>query len=243
MRRFCSLLSGGKDSTYALSRALEEGLEPSCIATVLPVRADSWMFHRPFVELVPLQLESMDLSDRLFKIEVSGLKEKEVEELSQALARAEQMFGFDTLVVGGIASRYQFNRFKRIADELGLELYDPQWGSDPEEYMRGLVKYGIVFVITQITTAGLPPRLLGVPVSSSEQVDEILVLARKYGFHPAFEGGEAETFVIKAPRYRHGICLEARRVRSSEFEWRLEPMSAELCGRIRVSVDDTTYVI
>ncbi|MGC9209870.1 MAG: diphthine--ammonia ligase [Acidilobus sp.] len=241
MKRFCSLLSGGKDSTYALLRALDSGLEPSCVATVVPARYDSWMFHRPFVELVPLQLDALGLSDRLVRVEVSGLKEREVDELSSALAKAKGRFNFDVLVVGGVASRYQMTRFKRVADELKVELFDPQWGADPEAYMRELVRYGLVYVITQITTAGMPPRLLGVPINSEERVNEILELSRKYGFHPAFEGGEAETFVIKAPRYREGICLEARRVRLSEFEWRLEPLGATLCERPTVTVDGVTY--
>ncbi|ESQ23613.1 MAG: diphthine--ammonia ligase [Acidilobus sp.] len=241
MRAFCSLLSGGKDSTYALHKALDEGLAPACIGIVVPGRPDSWMFHRPFVEFVPLQLNAMGLSGLNYEIRVSGEKEKEVEELKESLARAKEVRAFDTLVIGGIASRYQLTRFGMVAEELGLRVYDPQWGMDPEAYMYELLRYGIIYVITQITTAGLPHRLLGVPVNSEGLVREIVELARKHGFHPAFEGGEAETFVIKAPRYSGGICLEARRVRVSEFEYRLEPISATLCDRPRVTIDGVMY--
>ncbi|ESQ24860.1 MAG: putative ATPases of PP-loop superfamily [uncultured Acidilobus sp. JCHS] len=241
MRAFCSLLSGGKDSTYALHKALDEGLAPSCIGIVVPGRPDSWMFHRPFVEFVPLQLNAMGLSGLSYEIRVSGEKEKEVEELKESLARAKEVRAFDTLVIGGIASRYQLTRFGMVAEELGLRVYDPQWGMDPEAYMYELLRYGIIYVITQITTAGLPHRLLGVPVNSEGLVREIVELARKHGFHPAFEGGEAETFVIKAPRYSGGICLEARRVRVSEFEYKLEPISATLCDRPRVTIDGVMY--
>ena len=241
MRGFCSLLSGGKDSTYAMLRAMDAGLTPSCVAVVTPSRPDSWMFHRPFVDYVPLQLESLGLQDRLVRIEVSGEKEAEVRELTDSLRAAKARYEFDTLVIGGIASRYQLTRFSRVAEELNVELFDPQWGVDPEWYMRELVRYGVVYVITQITTAGLPPSFLGVPVKSEEQVEELLRLSRRAGFHPAFEGGEAESFVIKAPRFRTGICLEARRARVTDFEWRLEPLRVYLCDKPHATVDSVTY--
>ncbi len=241
MRAFCSLLSGGKDSTYALHKALDAGARPVCVAVILPARADSWMFHRPFVEFVHLQLESMGLADRLVKLDVSGVKEVEVDELEEGLARAKERYNFDAIVIGGVASRYQLDRFAKVASRIGAEIFDPQWGADPERYMLELTRYGIVYVITQITTAGLPPRLLGVPIKSEGQVGEVLALARKFGFHPAFEGGEAETFVVQAPRFRRGLCLDVKRVRVSEFEWRLEPLAASLCEKARVTVDGVTY--
>ena len=234
--RFCSLLSGGKDSTYALHAAVKEGGEVACVASVVPGREDSWMFHRPLVELTRLQAESMGLADRHYMLEVSGNKEQEVDELVAGLRRLKESTGFDTLVIGGIASRYQLARFGRIASELGVRLYDPQWGADPEEYMRALLREGIIYVITQITVYGLDPGLLGVPIDRAELVERIISLARKYGFHPAFEGGEAETFVVKAPLFRRPICLEAERVRVAEFDWRLRVRSAALCDEPRIVV-------
>ncbi len=241
MRSFCSLLSGGKDSTYALHKALDAGMTPSCVAVVIPSRPDSWMFHRPFVEYVPLQLESLGISDRLVRVDVSGTKETEVNELRDALKAVMARYEFDALVIGGVASKYQLSRFTRMADELGVEVFDPQWGTDPERYMHELTRYGIVYVITQITTAGMPPSLLGVPFRTEKQVSELLALSRRAGFHPAFEGGEAETFVVKAPRFRQGLCVDARRVKVTEFEWRLDPVRVYLCERPLVTVDGASY--
>jgi len=45
-----SLFSGGKDSSWALYRALEEGLDVSRLLTVHPA-GDSYMYHTPATEL------------------------------------------------------------------------------------------------------------------------------------------------------------------------------------------------
>ncbi|MCE4628142.1 MAG: diphthine--ammonia ligase [Desulfurococcales archaeon] len=217
MPRFCALLSGGKDSNYALYRALREGYEPACILVVRSERPDSWMFHTPHVDLALLQAEAMGLREKVVSARVSGVKEREVEELYYALRRAHEEIGFDVIVVGALASRYQYERIKRIADSLGVSVFAPAWQADPEEYMRRIVSEGIRFIIIKISVMGLPPRLLGVPIVG-ERLEEVLSLARKYGFHPAFEGGEAETLVYDAPHYRARLCLEAERRTIAMYE-------------------------
>lgn len=239
--KVCGLLSGGKDSNYAFYMALVEGAEVSCIASVMPTREDSWMFHRPLVELTRLQAEAMGFGDRYHSIGVSGVKEAEVVELREGLRKLKNMYNFDTITVGGIASRYQYERFRAIAEDLGVKIYDPQWGMNPEDYMRELVRKGIVFVISQITTEGLDMSMLGVPVQELPQVEEIIRLSRRYGFHPAFEGGEAETFVVMAPHFMKGICLRAYRKKIAEYQYVLEVSSAELCDDVTISVDSEVY--
>ncbi len=239
--KVCGLLSGGKDSNYAFYMALREGAEVSCIVSAVPAREDSWMFHRPLVELVKLQAEVMGFSDRYHTIGVSGVKESEVSELREGLRKLKAVYGFDTITVGGIASRYQYERFKTIAEDLGVKVYDPQWGMDPEEYMKELVRKGLVFVISQITTEGLDMRMLGVPVQELSQVEEILRLSRRYGFHPAFEGGEAETFVVMAPHFKKGICLRASREKIAEYQYVLSVSSAQPCDDVAISVDSEVY--
>ncbi len=219
-KRFCSLLSGGKDSNYALYRTLKEGLEPSCILVVSPSRADSWMFHTPYTDLAALQVKSMGLEDFLVRESVSGVKEREVDELEHIIAREWERRGFDTLVVGALASRYQYERVKRIADRLGLEIFAPGWGVNPEEYLLNIIEEGIKFIIIKISVMGLPYELLGKPITIDE-AKHIITLSRRYGFHPAFEGGEAETLVYDAPHYREKICLQARRTVEEPYVYSL----------------------
>ena len=218
--RVCALLSGGKDSNYALYKAIVEGAEVACIVVVHPAREDSWMFHSINTWVAGLQAKAMGFGDRVYNVEVSGVKEREVEELEVELARIKRDTGFDTIVVGALASTYQRSRFERVASRVGAKIYAPNWGLDPVDYMRSLVKEGFKFIVTSITVMGLPWELLGKPIGLRE-VEYIVELSRRHGFNPAFEGGEAETLVYDAPHYRRTVCLRGRRLRVRDFEYKL----------------------
>lgn len=243
MKRFCSLLSGGKDSNYALYTALKSGMKPSCILVVTPARNDSWMFHTPYTSLAELQVESMGLREYLVRLTVSGRKEEEVDELEDALVSLWEERGFDTIVVGALASRYQYTRIKRIADRIGAQIFAPAWQADPEEYMRRLVGEGLKFILIRISVMGLPQSLLGRPIGPGE-VEEIIRLSRKYGFHPAFEGGEAETLVYDAPHYSRKLCIEAERIREAPYTYTLNIKNVRLAGKDEgecIKVDGESY--
>ncbi len=235
MKRFCALLSGGKDSNYALYRALEEGFEPSCILVVTSRRRDSWMFHTIATGLATLQVEAMGLSNVLVKAEVSGIKEAEVGELHDALKHAQELRGFNVIVVGALASTYQRQRIEKIAEALGVEIYAPAWGVDHEYYLRHLVSIGFRIIITRVSTMGLPLRFLG-KILTMHDVDEIIARSRRFGFHPAFEGGEAETLVIDAPHYKKALLVEAEPVVYSEYEAELLISGASLVEKGRGGV-------
>jgi len=224
---FCALLSGGKDSNYALYRALREGWKARCVLVVRSAREDSWMFHTPLVSLAKLQVEAMGLESALVEASVSGVKEQEVEELANAIEKAWRDRKFNMLVVGALASRYQYERISRIAGRLGLHVYAPAWRYDPYDYMRMIVSEGLRFVISKISVMGLPSRLLGMPVEDTV-LEEVLSRAERYGFHPAFEGGEAETLVYDAPHYRKRLCLKAKRKALSMYEHVLDVEEAWL---------------
>ncbi len=212
------MLSGGKDSNYAIWRAVNEGFEIACIATVRPRRRDSWMFHFPITEIVKLQVSLIDIPAKHFEIEVSGEKEKEVYELLSSLKKIKDEVDFDHIVIGGIASLYQKRRFALIADKLNVKLYSPQWGKDPSKYLLELISNGFEFIITEIKVYGLDKRFLGV-IIDEKAANDIIKRSKKYGFNPAFEGGEAESLVLYQPLFKDKrICITGVRRSLSEFE-------------------------
>ncbi len=226
-KRVCGLISGGKDSNYAFYKALMRGYEPVCILSIKPGRTDSWMFHVPHTSLVKYQAKAMGLEEIYYEFEVSGVKEEEVEELFNILLELKEKVGFDVISVGAIASRYQYDRMQKIAKKLRVEIYAPQWGEDPGRYMKRLVTEGFRFIITKISVYGLPPSYLG-RIITGKDVDEIILLANKYGFNPAFEGGEAETFVVDAPHFKKRIILQGESKKMGPYEWQFDFKKIEL---------------
>ena len=118
--------------------------------------------------------------------------------------------------------------FLDIAEELGLRLYTPLWGKNSKSYLLELIKNGIEFIITSITSWGIPMDILGKRFTERD-AQEILRRADIYGFDPAFEGGEAESFVIYAPLFKRRICVDGVIRILSEYEGYVVPKRISEC--------------
>ena len=202
--RLASLFSGGKDSTYASFIASREG-EIAYLVTVKPRREDSWMFHTVNLHLVPLLAEAQGLE--LITVESSGEKEKELEDLKQALGTLD----IDGIVTGAIASNYQKERVDAICDELGLVHVSPLWGRSSPELLDEVIEVGMEVVVTAVAAMGLDERWLG-KVLDRDAAGELEELSLRYGFDVCGEGGEMETLVVDAPWFGKRLeIVEARK--------------------------------
>ncbi len=53
-----------------------------------------------------------------------------------------------------------------------------------------------------------------------DDIEELISAALKYGFNPALEGGEGETFVVDAPLFRNRIVIDDGEVRRlDQYSW------------------------
>ncbi|MEB3757334.1 MAG: diphthine--ammonia ligase [Desulfurococcales archaeon] len=207
---FCPLLSSGKDSNYALMWAILHGFKPKCVITFYSSRDDSYMLQTINTELASLQAEALGLKH--YWIRVSGLKEIEVDEIRKGLERILRTEDFTYVTTGALRSDYQKVRFYSVFNELGLKPISPQWWCDQGKYLERLVDYGVEFILTRVAAYGLPVEFIG-KIVEREMVERILLLASKYGFNPAFEGGEAETLVLYTPLYKKRLCIEGEIIR------------------------------
>jgi diphthine-ammonia ligase len=202
--RLASLFSGGKDSTYASHLASREG-ELVTLVTVKPRREDSWMFHTVNLHLVPLLAEAHGLG--LVTVESSGEKEKELEDLKQALGALD----IDGVVTGAIASNYQRERVDAICGELGLDHVSPLWGRSSPELLDEVIEVGMEVVVTAVAAMGLDERWLG-RVLDRDAAGELKELSMRHGFDVCGEGGEMETLVVDAPWFGKRLeIMEARK--------------------------------
>jgi len=211
----CALYSGGKDSNYALHLAYLKGFNIKCLITLKPRRENSWMFHYPMIDYTDYQAKALGLPQ--IKVETSGIRDMELNELKHALEMAKERYGVETVVTGALLSDYQRMNINMVSEELGLAVYSPLWRKNQEDYIRDIVKHGIKALIIEIRAYGLPLKFLG-RIIDEEVVKEVISRSRKYGFNPAFEGGEAETFVIDAPLFKYALKVQGRKVVISEYE-------------------------
>ena len=216
--KICSLFSGGKDSTYALHWAVFKGFEIACLITLIPKREDSWMFQYPNVTYTKYQAEVMGF--KLLTFTTSGEKNTELEDLKRAFIEAKKE-GAEGIVSGALLSDYQRLNISLVAEEVGLKTFTPLWRKNQVEYLKELVKEGFKFIITSASAYGFPFELVGKEINENN-VETIIKAAIRYGFNPAFEGGEAETFVTYAPLFKRELKVKGILRRISDYEWRYE---------------------
>ena len=217
-----SLFSGGKDSSWALYRALEEGLNVTHLLTVHP-EGDSYMYHVPATRLAELAAESIglplvDVEPGAFETETatdSGAQgDREIEPLEAALRelRTELDCELVGVTAGAVESEYQTSRIEGLCDRLGIKLFAPLWQRDPIALGEAMIDAGFEITIVQVAAYGLDETWLGRTLDAAA-LAELQELNEEYGVHVLGEGGEFETLVTDAPHMNRPIRIKY------ETEW------------------------
>lgn len=219
------LFSGGKDSTFALFKAMQEH-EIACLISIISDNPESYMFHTPNIHIVEMQAEAIDLP--LIKAKTKGIKEDELRDLKRAIEKAKKKYKIEGIVTGAVASRYQAERIQKICDDLSLKCINPLWGISQTQLLNEIVDSKFKVIITQIAAEGFNEAWLGREINK-KTVKELEELNKKYGLSIAFEGGEAETLVVNAPFFKREIkIIKAKKLMDSGCSGYLKIEKAEL---------------
>ncbi len=208
--KLAALLSGGKDSMYAMYRLRKQGHDIVQIVSMLSENPESYMFHVPNVHLVAEQAKLLGLPVTF--AETKGEKELELEDLKQVFQQLKEQ-GIEGIVTGAVASRYQKQRIDKLCKEVGLESLAPLWFQAPKELLINMIKDGFEIMIVAVGSPPLDESWLG-RIVDYKCVGELVKLNMQYGIHVTFEGGEAESFVLNCPMFSKKIVVE-----DSEKEW------------------------
>jgi diphthine-ammonia ligase len=200
--RVAVLATGGKDSTLALHHAMKENHEIVCLATMIPSREDSWMFHYPNIRLIDLFGEAVGVP--VVRADTSGAKEEELEDLKR-LIRGLDVEG---VVSGAIGSNYQKTRIDDICRQLHLESLTPLWRKDPLVILGEMLELKFEVIIVGVYAQGFDDKWLGRRIND-QTVKDITALNRAYGVSLVGEGGEYETLVLDASFFKKRIQIVA----------------------------------
>ncbi len=200
------LISGGKDSLYAMYLAMQQGFEINRILTVIPEDKYSYMYHTPNLSITEMQAQAMGLKC----IKIMGEKDDELLSLKKFLEDAYE----DFVIVGAVASEYQFYRILFVCEEIGKKVYSPLWRKDPLKLLKNLVLEEFEVIIVSVAAEGLGKEFLGRKIDE-ETVKILEEKMERYGVNPIGEGGEFETCVLNAPIFRRKI-----KVKRAKIDWR-----------------------
>ncbi|THE64935.1 diphthine--ammonia ligase [Salinadaptatus halalkaliphilus] len=212
-----SLFSGGKDSSWALYRAIEDGLDVRRLVTVHPTD-DSYMYHVPATELAGLAAESIGIE--LLEVEPDDLEagsatdagqqgDDELEPLEAALVDldCELEGGIAGVTAGAVESEFQTSRIQAMCDRLDCELYAPLWQESPRDLADAMLEAGFEIRIIQVAAYGLDESWLGRSLDR-DAIEELAKHNEEYGVHILGEGGEFETLVVDGPHMDRRLDLE-----------------------------------
>ena len=222
------LFSGGKDSVFTLYYYLEQGWDVKCLVSLKSSNKDSWMFHTPAIDMVKLQSEALGIP--LILHETRGEKERELEDLKDALEKAKKKFKITGVAVGALLSDYQQERVNRICHSLGLKCFAPLWHKSQEQLLREIISLGFDVRIVATASQGLDESVLGGKIDV-QMLEKFLELHKKFGFHVSGEGGEYESLVLDAPMFKNRIGLLETKKSVSAGSGVLEILSARLFAK------------
>lgn len=199
--KIAALLSGGKDSVYAIYITKQYGWDVTHLVTIYPRKQDSWMFHSVNIHATKLIATSLEIPH--ITEETTGEKEEELEDLKHLLEDLD----IDGVISGAIASEYQRTRIEKICHELGLKSFTPIWHKNQTELLKEQVNAGFKIIIVGVFAQGFDETWLGKTLTV-ETIEALSHLEKTCHINTAGEGGEFETLVIDGPLFKKEIVIE-----------------------------------
>lgn len=194
----------------ALNYSLKNGDDVKYLLSIESINKESYMFHVPNIHLTDLISEALEIP--LIKALTNGEKEKELEDLKNALINLKEL-GVEAIYTGALYSTYQKSRIEKLCNEVGLVSISPYWHVDPLEYMELVLSSGFKVILSGVFAEGLDKSWLGKEITRNA-LDQLIKISEKTYLHLAFEGGEAETLVIDGPIFKKRI-----EILESKIDW------------------------
>lgn len=203
--KLAALLSGGKDSVYAIQIAQSRAWEVTHTLTIAPKNPESWMFHHPNPHIAKAQSKLMEIPNKTIK--TNGKKEEEIQDLKRGLKELKKQQGIEGFISGAIESEYQKTRLDHIGEQLNLKSFTPLWRKNPSKMMKEHIKSGYRYILTQVSSGGLNQSWLGKEINE-HTFKKLKKLEKTIGLHIAGEGGEYEVSVLESPIFQGKIKIK-----------------------------------
>ncbi|XP_008441831.2 diphthine--ammonia ligase isoform X2 [Cucumis melo] len=222
-----ALVSGGKDSCFAMMKSIQYGHEIVALANLMPAddsvdELDSYMYqtvgHQIIVSYaecmgIPLFRRRIQGSTRHQKLNYRITPGDEVEDMYILLNEVKrQLPSVSAVSSGAIASDYQRLRVESVCSRLGLVSLAYLWKQDQSLLLHEMINNGILAITVKVAAMGLDPvKHLGKELTSLDS--DLHKLNRLYGINVCGEGGEYETLTLDCPLFKNArIVLDEFKV-------------------------------
>jgi diphthine-ammonia ligase len=225
------LISGGKDSIFALLQCIQYGHEVVALANLHPPEhspdeMDSFTFQTVGHNVVVAMAGAMGLP--LYRHPLSGsARNQDLQYAPTALDEVEDLWWLLSAVrahhpdvqavsCGAILSTYQRTRVENVCCRLGLVSLAYLWQRDQAELLREMIAAGVDAVLIKVASSGLYPRRHLLKSLASVE-PQFRMLAISDGLNVCGEGGEYESLVLHCPLFQSRIVLYVASMTQSHF--------------------------
>lgn len=200
------LYSGGKDSAFAIQRAIDKGWNIKYLVSVKPTRKDCFLFHYATVEQTRDLAKMLGIPHFYLKCKVADPM-KEAAIVKDIVEKNQKNMKIDAVVLGGTGlQETQLMSIQNALMPLKVDAFASHAGEEHDIVMEEMLKSGYEILITQIASDGLKDWL-GKRITK-ENFSQLKKDSIKYGFHIGFEGGYADTLVTDCPIFPKRLVIE-----------------------------------
>src|SRR3989344_5961214 len=129
-------ISGGKDSTFALYKAIQRGYEVAYLANTISDDFKRVRFHGVKGQVIRKQAKALGIPLLQTETSEENYRRDYIENIEEIIKKE----GIEGLVLGDIFLEDCFDWAKGICDQLGIELIEPLWKSDPEQTFKEFIE-------------------------------------------------------------------------------------------------------
>lgn len=195
--KFVASFSGGKDSTFAIYKAIKEGMTPIGMITTCPVGATKTWFHKLDFETLYQISDSIQIPITI--VQTTG--EDYLINFEKALTDYKQK-GADAAIFGDIDIEGHLEWCTKRCESVGLKPYFPLWKQQREKVVRDFIDAGFKAKIVSARDERLQKGFLG-EILTHNLINKMASL----GVDVCGENGEYHTVVIDGPLFSKGIEL------------------------------------
>lgn len=195
------LFSGGKDSTYSLYLAEQQGRDVAVLLAINPFSGSN-VLHKASASIAKLQASA--IGKPIIFAEAGGTKEAELRAIKSVLAKARDKYKIEGVISGVAASEQQRYHIEAICADMGLKTIFPLWRLAPEKYMREQIRQGFEIVFSEVAGSGFDKGWLGRRLDNLA-MEDLKKLHAKFGISISGEESEYRTLVLDGPNFSKKI--------------------------------------
>lgn len=201
-KRVVASISGGKDSMFALYKAMQEDYKPVYLFNTVSKDYERVRFHGLKSQVIQRQAKALNLP----LLQITTNPESYEEEYTKALQELVKKEKIEGLVLGDIFLQDCFDWAKNICDKLGIELIEPLWQIPSKELFTQFVASGFQGIVVSTQATLLDQSWVG------RKLDDTFLLDIEKLPHIDIcgENGEYHTLITDGPIFQNKLEINIK---------------------------------